>query len=201
MGYPWYILKDSLTVGRRFAAVYYHDCSGRFPGHTTRAQPVGFELETNGFQFYAIANLDKTSLIYPVTMLYSSNYNIVRKCSNEQRMIALSTSLFRSPADNLTHCTETKQLRPLNNRKCRFDNGFNVVQNRRPCSLSGGTSNGTTPSSHRTFSSSGRRPVPKNNPIFPVRPGLIRPPGLTGPRLTSACQSGCLQSTVVAFPS
>ena len=24
---------------------------------------VGFELETNGFQFYAIANLDKTSLV------------------------------------------------------------------------------------------------------------------------------------------
>ena len=39
---------------------YYHDCSGRIPGHTTRAPPVGFELETNGFQFYAIANLDKT---------------------------------------------------------------------------------------------------------------------------------------------
>ena len=134
---------------------------------------------------------------------WSTNLSRLCKCSNEQRMIALSTSLFRSPADNLTHCTETKQLRPLNNRKCRFDNGFNVVQNRRPCSLSGGTSNGTTPSSHRTFSSSGRRPVPKNNPIFPVRPGLIRPPGLTGPRLrlTSACQSGCLQSTVVAFPS
>ena len=41
--------------------LYYHDCSGRIPGHTTRAPPVGFELETNGFQFYAIANLDKTS--------------------------------------------------------------------------------------------------------------------------------------------
>ena len=27
-----------------------------------RAPPVGFELEINGFQFYAIANLDKTSL-------------------------------------------------------------------------------------------------------------------------------------------
>ena len=24
-----------------------HDCSGRFPGHTTRAPSVGFELETN----------------------------------------------------------------------------------------------------------------------------------------------------------
>ena len=34
----------------------YHDCSGRIPGHTTRAPPVGFGLETNGFQFYAIAN-------------------------------------------------------------------------------------------------------------------------------------------------
>ena len=27
---------------------------------TARASPVGFELKTNGFQFYAIANLDKT---------------------------------------------------------------------------------------------------------------------------------------------
>ena len=41
-----------------------------------------------------------------------------------------------------------------------------------------------------------RRPVPKNNLYC-----LISPPGLTGPRLTLACQSGCLQSTVVAFPS
>ena len=32
------------------------------PGHTTRAPQVGFELATNGIQFYAIANLDKTSL-------------------------------------------------------------------------------------------------------------------------------------------
>ena len=126
---------------------------------------------------------------------------VLCKCSNEQRMIVLSTSLFRSPADNLTRCTETKQLRPLNNRQCRFDNGFNVVQNHRPCSLSGGTSNGTTPSSNRTFFSSGRRPVPKNNLIFPVRQGLILLPGLTCPQLTSACQSGSLQSTVVAFPS
>ena len=43
--------------------LYYHDCSERIPGHTTRAPPVGFALETNGFQFYAVANLDKTSLI------------------------------------------------------------------------------------------------------------------------------------------
>ena len=33
------------------------------PGHTTRAPPVGFELAANGVQFYAIANLDKTSLV------------------------------------------------------------------------------------------------------------------------------------------
>ena len=33
----------------------------QIPGHTTRA-PVGFELATNCIQFYAIANLDKTSL-------------------------------------------------------------------------------------------------------------------------------------------
>ena len=48
--------------GRRFAAALYHDCSGRISGHTTRAPPVGFKLETNGFQLYAIANLDKKSL-------------------------------------------------------------------------------------------------------------------------------------------
>ena len=42
--------------------LYYHDCSGRISGHTTRAPPVGFKLETNGFQLYAIANLDKKSL-------------------------------------------------------------------------------------------------------------------------------------------
>ena len=41
--------------------LYYHGLSGRIPGHTTRAPPPGFELETNGFQFYAIATLDKTS--------------------------------------------------------------------------------------------------------------------------------------------
>ena len=27
--------------------LYYHDCSGRIPGHTTRAPQVGFERETN----------------------------------------------------------------------------------------------------------------------------------------------------------
>ena len=39
--------------------LYYHDCSGsgRIPGHATRASSVGFELETNGFQLYAIADL------------------------------------------------------------------------------------------------------------------------------------------------
>ena len=38
------------------------------------------------------------------------------------------------PIIDLTHCTETKQLRQLNNRQCQFDNGFNVVQNHWPCS-------------------------------------------------------------------
>ena len=59
------------------------------------------------------------------------------------------------PIIDLTHCFETKQLRPLNNRQCWFDNGFDIVQNSRPCSLSRGTSNGTTPSLHQTFSLSG----------------------------------------------
>ena len=44
--------------------LYYHDldCLGRIQGHTTRAPPLGFELATDGIQFCAIANLDKTSL-------------------------------------------------------------------------------------------------------------------------------------------
>ena len=32
------------------------------PGHTTRVPQVGFELATKCIQFYAIANLDKTSI-------------------------------------------------------------------------------------------------------------------------------------------
>ena len=72
-----------LLKGGGSPQLYYHDCSGtefqvtvqghaavllprlfgnRIPGHTTRAPPVGFELATNGIQFYAIANLDNTSL-------------------------------------------------------------------------------------------------------------------------------------------
>ena len=51
---------DRAEVRRSFITTTVRD---EIPGHTTRAPPVGFELETNGFQFYAIANLDKTSLI------------------------------------------------------------------------------------------------------------------------------------------
>ena len=58
--------KELRAVRRSFHD--YHDCSGRIPGHTRRALPVGprFELETNGFQFYAIADLDKTSQLTEV---------------------------------------------------------------------------------------------------------------------------------------
>ena len=58
MGY----LQTIFLQGGGSPQLYYHDCSGRIPVHTTRAPPVGFELETNGFEFHAIANLDKTSL-------------------------------------------------------------------------------------------------------------------------------------------
>ena len=48
-------------VWRRFAAALLPRLLGNnIPGHTTRAPPVGFEPGTNGIQFYAIANLDKT---------------------------------------------------------------------------------------------------------------------------------------------
>ena len=51
--------------------LYYHDCSGRIPGHTTRAPPVGFELETNGFQFYAILIIGRT----PAETAEEANYS------------------------------------------------------------------------------------------------------------------------------
>ena len=44
-------------VRRRFDAALLPRLFGNnVPGHTTRAPPVGFELATNGIQFYAIAN-------------------------------------------------------------------------------------------------------------------------------------------------
>ena len=47
-------------LGRGFAAAVLPRLFGKNP--RSRAPPVGFELETNSFQIYAIANLDKTSL-------------------------------------------------------------------------------------------------------------------------------------------
>ena len=38
-------------LGRRFAAVYYHDCSGRIPAHTTRAPPITV-VSTTPASFY-----------------------------------------------------------------------------------------------------------------------------------------------------
>ena len=55
-------VSDSTSQVGGSPQLYYHDCKGRISGYTTRAPQVGFELETNCFQFYAIANLDKTSL-------------------------------------------------------------------------------------------------------------------------------------------
>ena len=52
-----------LTQGDSILTLGSLPCLGRIPGNTTRVPPVGFELETNCFQFYAIANLDKTSHI------------------------------------------------------------------------------------------------------------------------------------------
>ena len=47
----------------RFAAALLPRLLGtEVPGHTTGAPPVGFEPATDGFRFYATANLDKTSL-------------------------------------------------------------------------------------------------------------------------------------------
>ena len=50
-----------LILGRRFAAALLPRLFGTNPMSHHKG---GFEPETNGFQFYAIANLDKTSLLY-----------------------------------------------------------------------------------------------------------------------------------------
>ena len=49
----------AITLGRRFAAALLPRLFGTNPMSHHKG---GFEPETNGFQFYAIANLDKTSL-------------------------------------------------------------------------------------------------------------------------------------------
>ena len=53
---------------RKFAAASLPRLFGnKVPGHTTRAPPVGFKMATNDIQFYAIANLDMTSLLRLIT--------------------------------------------------------------------------------------------------------------------------------------
>ena len=59
----WIDQNQKLQPRRRFAAALLPRLFGNnVRGHTTRAPPLGFELVTKGIQFYAIANLDKTSL-------------------------------------------------------------------------------------------------------------------------------------------
>ena len=54
------ILPWSCPYRQRFAAASLPRlCGTKVAGHTTRAPPVGFKLETKGIQLYAIANLDK----------------------------------------------------------------------------------------------------------------------------------------------
>ena len=50
-------------VRRSFNTMTVHNLNS-IPGHTIRAPPVGFQLQTNSIQLYVIqvANLDKTSL-------------------------------------------------------------------------------------------------------------------------------------------
>ena len=66
-------LSAQLWPGRRFAgaALLPRRFGNRSPGHTTRAPPVGFELATDGIQFYAFANsgLDNTVTITVVLCL------------------------------------------------------------------------------------------------------------------------------------
>ena len=53
----------TMLVGWRFAAALLPLLFRTNPRSHHKGAQVGFELETNSFQFYAIANLDKTSLV------------------------------------------------------------------------------------------------------------------------------------------
>ena len=64
--------KSNESIKQRFTAALLPLLFGNnIQGHTTRAAQVGFELGTNCFQFYAIANLDKTSLHMWDKMMHS----------------------------------------------------------------------------------------------------------------------------------
>ena len=83
------------------------DCSGpgnKVPGHTTRAPPVGFELATNGIQYYAIANLDKTSLLLSLW-----GYRSTRQCPSALSNLAL----IRAP--------KTRTLGVISSEQCTSD--------------------------------------------------------------------------------
>ena len=118
-----------LKSGWSSQQLYYHDCSGRIPGHTTRVPQVGFELETNGFQFYAIATLDNTSNLLHATLLKRRPFILLFECSQ----YAMSCiSLWPNHYSNLslktpctcTACSARTSLPTLVGMGTRFDNNF-----------------------------------------------------------------------------
>ena len=97
----------SVLQGWGSPQLYYHDSLGQIPGHTTREPQVGFELETNCFQFYAIANLDKTSLVGNMTVLITSDLPPPSLVSSWIKMILHLLSIGNK------HLWELAQLSPL----------------------------------------------------------------------------------------
>ena len=73
--------------------LYYHDCSGRIRGHTTKTPPVGFQLETNAFQFYAIANLDRRPYTVVVHSRLCLSVSIFLSLSQVCMCVSLSFSV------------------------------------------------------------------------------------------------------------
>ena len=71
-------------------------------GHTTRAPLVGFELATNGIQFYVIANLDKTSLWDGLALVCPTRSHGTLLCFTLQCVIVVPGRLL--PAGTLRAC-------------------------------------------------------------------------------------------------
>ena len=83
---------------RSFAAALLSRLFGnRIPGHTTRAPPVGFELATDGIQFYAIANLDRTSDMANISPFFLSKFSPVPATL----FISVSDTFFSPGSDTL----------------------------------------------------------------------------------------------------
>ena len=101
------------SVWRRFAAALLPRLFGKNPRSHHKGATGRFELETNGFQFYAIANLDKTSQYRDNNML---QYKMI--CNNLFTYIELPADGCDVVSDERLDCVLQQTS---SNRRCLHD--------------------------------------------------------------------------------